>query len=194
MLGHDDGPLVFPTRYDAFVIALRRRAVPPAVPILAPILVIVLVACGNAATGSTSAGPTARPGSNPTPVPGGPASPIVAASTRLPTTTNTGFGKIFDALPPSFPKLPGAEPADTGSGPTSGSFAANLSVTDARKIIEVALIAQGWTVAVGSPLEDGTVVLEAIGATPACKTEVRFTPTSGTVRMAVLYGASCPFS
>lgn len=177
------------------MIAPRRRAVNPVVPILAPLLVILLAACGSsAATASRSAGPVASDGAIQTPVPGGPASPIVAASIRLPTTTNTEFGKIFDALPPSFPKLPGEEPADTGSGPTSGSFAANLSVTDARKLIEVALIAQGWTVVVGSPLEDGTVVLEATGAEPACKTEVRLAPTSGTVTMAVLYGASCPFN
>ena len=160
------------------------------VPILASIL---LVACGTTATVSQSARPIATARSNPTTVAGA-ASPAAAATIKLPTTTNTEFGKIFDALPPSFPKLPGERPADTGAGPTSGSFAANMSVTDARKIIEVSLIAQGWTVAVGSPLEDGTVVLEATGAKPACKTEVRLTPASVTVTMSVLYGASCPFN
>jgi hypothetical protein len=194
VLGHDDGPIVFPPRYDAFVIALRRRAVDPVVPIVVPILAVLLVACGATATASTSAAPVPSSRSSPTTVPGRAASPAVAASIRLPPTTNTEFGRIFDALPPSFPKLPGEEPADTGAGPTSGSFAANISVTKARQIIEVSLIAQGWTVSVGSPLEDGTVVLEATGAKASCKTEVRFTPTSGTVIMSVLYGASCPFS
>jgi hypothetical protein len=176
------------------VIELRRRTENPAVPILAAILAILLVACGATATASQSVVPIAGARSSPSTLPGGPASPAVGASISRPTTTNTEFGTIFDSLPPSFPKLPGEEPADTGAGPTSGSLTANLSVSDARKIIEVALIAQGWTVAVGSPLEDGTVVLEATGAKPACKTEVRFTPTSGTVTMSVLYGASCPFS
>jgi hypothetical protein len=119
---------------------------------------------------------------------------VVGATIAPPTTTDTEFGKIYDALPPSFPKLLGQEPAETGSGPTSGSFVANMSVADARKIIEVSLIAQGWTVQVGSPLEDGTVVLEAEEGTVGCKTEVRFTPASGTVMMSVLYGAACPFS
>ncbi|HEY2887888.1 MAG TPA: hypothetical protein VGJ17_04685 [Candidatus Limnocylindrales bacterium] len=175
------------------MIALRRRAVNPVAPVLAPILVILLVACGSTATASRSPEPSPSGRSISTPGPGGPASPSVVASIRLPTTTSTAFGKIFDALPPSFPKLPGEEPAGTGAGPTSGSFAASLSVSDARKTIEAALIAQGWNVVVGSPLEDGTVVLEATRAKPACRTEVRFTPTSGTVTMAVLYGASCPF-
>jgi hypothetical protein len=54
------------------------------------------------------------------------------------------------------------------------------------------LTASGWTVDAGSPLEDGTVVLEA--ARPnACKAEIRFTPRGGSVIMSVLYGASCPY-
>ena len=176
------------------MIAFRRSAAVSFVPILASILAILVAGCGSAAS---TPKPVASPaGSAPvlTPVPGGMASPVVGASIAPPTTTDTEFGKIFDSLPPSFPRLPGQEPAATGAGPTSGSFAVNMSVADARKIIEVSLVSAGWTVTVGSPLEDGTVVLEARGATPGCKTEVRFTPVSGTVIMSVLYGASCPFS
>jgi hypothetical protein len=128
-----------------------------------------------------------------TAVPGGNASTAAGPSVQLPTTTDTEFGTIFDALPPSFPKLPGQEPGETGSGPTSGSYAVNLSATDARTRIAAALTAAGWAVDVGSPLEDGTTVLEATHAPAGCRTEVRFTPLSGTVIMSVLYGASCPF-
>ena len=53
---------------------------------------------------------------------------------------------------------------------------------------------KGWTVDAGSPLEDGTVVLEATGAPAGCKAEIRFTPVSGSLIMEVLFGASCPFS
>jgi hypothetical protein len=174
------------------VIAPRRSAAGFVVPIVTIALTVFAAGCGP--TPSTQA-PAGSLGSSTglTPVPGGPASPVVGATIGPPTTTETEFGTIFDALPPSFPKLLGQEPAETGAGPTSGSFAANMSVADARKIIEVSLVAQGWTVAVGSPLEDGTVVLEAKG-TVGCKTEVRFTPRSGTVMMSVLYGAACPFS
>jgi hypothetical protein len=160
---------------------------------LAITLAIVAVGCGAGLSPSTPAGSPTRSGSGPSAGPGGPASPAAHASVRPPTTTETEFGTIYDSLPSTFPALPGQEPAETGAGPTSGSFATTMSVTDARKVIEVGLIAQGWRVAVGSPLEDGTVVLEATAA-QGCKTEVRFAPTSGTVIMSVLYGASCPFS
>jgi hypothetical protein len=158
---------------------------------LAITLAIVAIGCAAGLSPSTPAGSPARSGSGPNAVPGGPASPAIRASP--PTTTETEFGTIYDSLPSNFPTVPGQEPAETGAGPTSGSFATTLSVTDARKVIEVGLIAQGWRVAVGSPLEDGTVVLEATAA-KGCKAEVRFAPTSGTVIMSVLYGASCPFS
>ncbi len=202
MLGHGGGPLVFRTGrpwprattespgYDGPVTALRRRAALP-LPMLAITLAIVAVGCGAGLGPSTPAGSPTRSGSGPSAAPGGPASPAVRASP--PTTTETEFGTIYDSLPSTFPTLPGQEPAETGAGPTSGSFATTMSLTDARKAIEVGLIAQGWRVAVGSPLEDGSVVLEATAA-KGCKTEVRFVPTSGTVIMSVLYGASCPFS
>jgi ABC-type transport system substrate-binding protein len=175
------------------VIVLRRSAAGSAFLIVAITLAILLAGCGPAT--STQA-PVGSPGRSAglSPVPGRLPTPVVGATIGPPTTTDTEFGRIFDALPPSFPKLLGQEPAETGAGPTSGSFAANMSVGDARKIMEVSLIAQGWTVEVGSPLEDGTIVLEATSTKVGCKTEVRFTPRSGTVIMSVLYGASCPFS
>jgi hypothetical protein len=199
VLGHGGGPLVFragPRRcattrsrgYDDLVTALRRRAARPLLMLATAVAVVAAAGCATGPGRSTPAGPA---GSGPTAVPGGRASQ--AASVRPPSTTETEFGTIYDSLPSTFPKLVGQEPAPTGAGPTSGSFVANMSVTDARKIIEVGLIAQGWRVAVGSPLEDGSVVLEATAA-GGCKTEVRFVPLSGTVIMSVLYGASCPFS
>jgi hypothetical protein len=176
------------------VIALRRPAADFLLRIVTITLAVLMAGCGTATT-APSQPVGSRAGSAPalTAVPGGRASSAVGASVTPPTTTMTEFGRIFDSLPPSFPRLPGQEPAATGAGPTSGSFAVNLSVADARKIIEVSLIDQGWTVVVGSPLEDGTVVLEAARAASGCKTEVRFTPMSGTVIMSVLYGATCPF-
>jgi hypothetical protein len=176
------------------VIALRRSAAESLVPILAVTLAILAAGCGSTTTTPKPAGSPARSAPVLTPVPGGGASPVVRASVAPPTTTDTEFGRIFDSLPPSFPTLPGQEPAATSAGPTSGSFAVNLSVADARRLIEVSLVSVGWMVTVGSPLEDGTVVLDATHAPAGCKTEVRFTPMSGTVIMSVLYGASCPFS
>jgi len=94
----------------------------------------------------------------------------------------------------SFPTLAGQEPADTGAGATSGSFAVNMSAEAASRDLAAKLTNLGWTADVATPLEDGTVVLEATGPTPGCKAEVRFTPSTGTIIMSVLYGASCPTS
>jgi hypothetical protein len=159
----------------------------------------LVTACGvggvpTPAASRLAASSPASPRPSLTAVPGGPASPVVGASVGLPTTTKTDFGTIFDALPPSFPKLPGEEPATTGSGASSGSFAVNVGASAASAAIKSGLEALGWTVDVGSPLEDGSVVLEGSRGTSGCKAEVRFTPVSGTVIMTVLYGASCPFN
>jgi len=160
-------------------------------------LALLAVACSPGATppavGSEAPGATVTPSL--TPVPGGPVSPVVGPTIGPPTTTDvTRFGAIYDALPPSFTKLPGQEPATTGAGPTSGSFAANTDPASAAQLVEAGLAAAGWKVDAGSPLEDGSVVVEATGPTQGCKAEVRFTPASGTVIMSVLYGASCPFT
>lgn len=176
--------------------APRRWAAPSLLPILLIALVLLGAACNPTATSlpSRSATTSTAPEPSLTPVPGGPSSPAGSASAGLPTTTETDFGQIWDALPPSFPILPGQQPADPGAGPTSGSFVVNMDAPTASAAIRTALEARGWSVVVGSPLEDGTVVLEASGPREGCATEVRFTPMSGTVVMSVLYGAECPFS
>jgi hypothetical protein len=125
-------------------------------------------------------------------VPGGPASPVIGATVGPPTTTNVnGFGKIFDRVPASFPRLPDQTESEIGSA-ASGMFVSNLDPQTASRTIREGLTAQGWSVDVSTPLEDGTVVLVATGPQPACKAEVRFTPASGSILISVLYGASCP--
>ncbi|MDQ3128536.1 MAG: hypothetical protein M3Q66_08810 [Chloroflexota bacterium] len=168
---------------------------------LLPILAIALALPGAACNPNTSSSPSrsaTTPSTAPVPsltaVPGGPSSPAVSAPASLPTTTETDVGRIWDALPPSFPTLPGQQPADPGAGPTSGSFVVNMTAEDAARAMAAALTSLGWTADVSSALEDGTVVLEAGGAREGCASEVRFTPMSGTVIMSVLYGAECPFS
>jgi hypothetical protein len=185
--------------YDDPVTALRRRAAEPLVPILVIALAVAVVACAYGSVGGPASAPSAGSSSAAGPslgaVPAGHASPVVEATVGPPTTTTVaGFGKIDDALPASFPKLAGQEPADTGAGATSGMFVVNGTPAASSTALKTALVAQGWSVDVGSPLEDGTVVLEATHVPAGCKTEVRFTPVSGTVMMSVLYGASCPFS
>jgi hypothetical protein len=205
VLGRDGG-LPFPAAspapansaapvYDAAVTALGRRAADPLTALVAIGLALLVVGCGLSTEASAPPTTSTGAGTSPslTPVPGGPAS--AAASPSVPATTNVeGFGAIFDGLPPSFPQLPGQEPADVGTGPTSGSFAASTNPQAASEVIRRGLVAQGWSVDIGSPLEDGSIVLDATGPGVGCKTEVRLTPQSGSVIMSVLYGASCPFT
>lgn len=179
--------------YDAPVTATRRPLGVAALAFAATLLVGIAAGC-SAGPPPTSSSRSASPAVSASTAPGGAVPSIGRSSSIPPTTTNTEFGEIFDALPPSFPKLAGAEPVETSAAPTSGSFAVNLEPAAASGAIATGLKAQGWTVDIGSPLEDGSVVLEATGPTPGCKSEVRFTPVSGTVIMSVLYGASCPFS
>ena len=161
--------------------ATRRRVAPF-------VLVMVLAACGSTVSPSSSAR-TSHPGPSLTPVPGG-ASATPAAS--RPGTTRTDFGRIWDALPAGFPKLPAATTVEP-DGPASGAFAVNGDASTLATSMRRALTVAGWTADTGSPLEDGTVVLEATGAAKGCKAEVRFTPRSGTVVATVLVAAACPF-
>jgi hypothetical protein len=164
---------------------------------VAPLLLGLLVAaCGSTASPSPQPSPsrsTSQSSASPaapglTPVPGGKPTP---AATR-PTTTDTAWGRIWDDVPPSFPKLPGqarTEPEE----PASAVFLVNGDASALAAELRTSLAQAGWAVDVGSPLEDGSVVLEATGAPTGCKLEVRFTPRSGTVTVLVLYGAACPF-
>jgi hypothetical protein len=187
--------------YHASVTVLRRPAASLLVAITAA-LFTMMAACSPAAptapTGTASASGSSGTNAEPslTPVPGGPGGPArsaVASHAPRTTTEVEGFGTISDTLPASFPKLPDQTESEVSS-PASGLFVSNLDPGAASKLIAAALRAQGWKVDVGSPLEDGTVVLEATVAPTGCKTEVRFTPASGSILMSVLYGAACPSS
>jgi hypothetical protein len=166
-----------------------------AVPLVLAVVAALSVGCGGTTPAST-ASPSASLAVAPslTPVPGASAAASATASVSQ-TDTATEVGRIWDSLPPSFPGISGAVPAQTTGGPTSGTFAVGSDLGSAVASVRAGLTGLGYNVDVGSPLEDGTVVLDAGGGeNPECKIEVRFTPLSGTTTMAVLYGASCPFS
>jgi hypothetical protein len=180
------------------VTELHRWAAPPPVTILAIVLVLLAVACGPTAPTprpAASSTPSPSAAASLTPVPGGSTAAASPAASVSQSDTQTEVGRIWDSLPPSFPSIAGAVPIETGSGPTSGTFAVGTPLDTAVASIRAGLTTLGYNVDVGSPLEDGTVVLDAGGGEdPECRIEVRFTPLSGTITMAVLYGAACPFS
>jgi hypothetical protein len=188
------------------VTAQHRRAAPShrpverwrlSVPLALAIVAALAAGCGATTPTSTlfpSLGPASSPSPSLTPVPGGSNVAASPAGSASQTDTRTAIGRIWDSLPPSFPLLAGAMPIETGSGPTSGTFAVGSSVADAVAAIRAGLTTQGLVVDAGPPLEDGSVVVVANGGVnPGCRIEVRFTPLSGTTTMAVLYGAACPF-
>jgi hypothetical protein len=178
-------------QYDALVIPLRR----PARFLLLAVLVTVLVGCGASGPTTTAAvpSPTAT-AAELTPVPGGTTQPSGPVEPAPPTQTDTDWGRIWDALPPSFPVPPDAIPAEPFEGPASAAFAIGASGGDVADQLVSGLVPAGYSIEGRSqPLEDGSIVIDAIGADPACRVEVRVTPLSGTTRMVVMFGAECPF-
>jgi hypothetical protein len=158
---------------------------------VAPVVIGLLIAgCGaTVAPSPTAVRSPSVAGPSLTPVPGGTSSP----APTVPTTTDTDWGRIWDAVPGSFPRL--STSTVNVPEPVSAEFVGLVGdPKTASATIGRELAAQGWAVDIGSPLEDGTVVLDATGRTAGCKTQIRFTRLGGSVIMSVLYGAACPFS
>jgi len=172
-----------------------RRALVPAVVLFSAAFV---TACGGPVeTQAMLASSPVLVGPSLTPVPGGSARAATPAPSIAQTESGTPIGRIWDKVPASFPGLKGSSSLEVGSStPTSGTFAIPAkSVADAVAVVKAGLAADHMKVDAGSPLEDGSVVMEARGGTnPTCKIEVRFAPMSGTITMTVLYGATCPFN
>ena len=182
--------------YDAAVTAPRRRAAHPLQPILGTLLALIVVACSPASASPPPPATATAPSL--TPVPGGPASPVIGATVGPPTTSNVeGFGEIWDALPASWPKFPGQSQSEIGSDASEMFVVKGDPAALAIQLRRTLEQRGGWTVDIGSALEDGTVVLEAIGAPEGCRVRARFSPNSpgddlGT--LLVYYGASCPWT
>jgi hypothetical protein len=176
----------------------------------APVLLVlvlagIVTACGGSAgtTGgaSTAPGAAGAPGTTvATPEPSPTEDPEVllspGADTALPRTTqtDTSWGRIWDRLPDDFPLYAGAEPADeTSPEPTSGVFAIPggepAEIADwFQHALEMATYS---TEALSGPLEDGSFVLDSVGA-EGCRIEVTVAPLGDTTNVSVRYGADCP--
>ena len=164
-------------------------------PILAIALAVLLIACGSSVPPSVPTTHSAAPEPSLTPVPGGSAAASPSPISVTQTNTDTQVGRIWDALPKGFPRIADAIAIDNFPSATSGAFAVGMTVENAVATMRTGLTGLGYNVDVGSPLEDGSVVLDAGGGeNPECRIEVQFTPQSGTTRMVVLYGSACPFS
>lgn len=174
--------------------APRRPAVVAAALGLA--VALVLGGCTTTSTGSAGVSspeppsPTATIG-GPTDVPTDPGASPVATP---PGQTDTEWGRIWDAVPATFPTYPGQSPTETGEGPAS----AVLDVGDAepaevasfyRSAFEVAGYA---TLSSNGPREDGSFEIESTGET-TCRILTTITPMGGLTVVTILYRADCPF-
>ena len=110
------------------------------------------------------------------------------------TQTDTDWGRIWDALPPSFPVYAGSVPTETREqGPVSAEFAVPDGPEAVTTWLQAALEGAGYsTEALSGPLEDGSRVIDSVGD-EGCRVETVIAPMSGTTHVAVRFGADCPF-
>jgi cytoskeletal protein RodZ len=142
---------------------------------------------------SQAASPSAARNADLTPVPGGTTAPPVEPS-GTPTQTDTAWGRIWDAVPSSFPRLEASLPADSISGPVSAAFVVGAGPADVTATMKRLLDGEGgYTTDQSGPLEDGSFVLDSTGPWEGCRVQTTVTPQSGTTLMTILYGAGCPF-
>jgi hypothetical protein len=154
------------------------------------LLAAVLVVAGcerGTAPPSGSASPTSATASAATQ--GSSADP----GTPAPGQTDTGWGRIWDEVPESFPLYPGGLPA----GGTSESVSAAL-VIDGVEAQDVASWMQMQlerttlrTEGYNGPLEDGSFVLDTVGG-GGCRIQVKAAPLGSLTSLIVRYGAACP--
>jgi hypothetical protein len=109
------------------------------------------------------------------------------------TQTNTAWGRIWDALPRSFPIYPGSSATTEIGEPASGQFVVPTDVATATAWTKAALDATGLRTMVSGPLEDGSMTLDSQGAA-GCLVQTTIARTGSVTTMTVLYGATCPFS
>lgn len=169
---------------------------------LAAAISIALSACTGAAPASPAmsapASPTIAPGKSATPTAKASATASNAAASHVPMgtpvgTTQTAWGRILDVVPAEFPVFPGATRADPPpSGPVSGAWVAKAPVDEVATWYHDAVLAAHFAKAeLGSPLENGSRVLDAQGDAAACRAQVAVAPAGSLTMITVLLGAGC---
>jgi hypothetical protein len=185
---------------------LRRRT---GLAIAAIAIALIATACGSTSTSagpasasplstevaaaSPSMAPTEVPSDAPPPtaVPGGVTVSPGPPATHKPTTTNTDWGVILDAVPDDFPRYPGAKDSEADV-PVSAALIAESAVDEVASWYRDALEAAGYaTLDLSDPLEDGSRVLDSQTDLPECKVQTTFRPAGGSTMITVLFAAGC---
>jgi hypothetical protein len=127
----------------------------------------------------------------PTAVPGGETVSPGPPATHKPTTTNTDWGVILDAVPDDFPRYPGAKDTEADE-PVSAALVGAADVETVASWYRDALEAAGYqTVDLSEPLEDGSRVLDSQADLPECMVQTTFRPQGGSTMITVLFAAGC---
>jgi hypothetical protein len=152
---------------------------------------VLFAGCGPAPT--TSGAPLTSPPDAPSAGASTEANPP-APSIAVGTQTDTEWGRIWDNVPPGFPRYPGSSVADdTSPEPVSATYA--VAGGDPEQIaswMQAALeTATFSTEALSGPLEDGSFVLDSVGD-GGCRIRVAIAPLGGLTFVTVRYGAACP--
>jgi hypothetical protein len=156
---------------------------------LVPFLPFALLLAACASNASTS--PSSPPATSIEPSP----SAATAARSTAPQAgqTDTEWGRIWDALPPGFPRYPGAAAADDASAaPASGRYAVNGG--DPEEIaawLQAAMETATFSTDVSGPLEDGSFTLDSMGD-GKCRIQTTIAPLGEMTFVTVLYAADCP--
>jgi hypothetical protein len=108
--------------------------------------------------------------------------------------SETAWGRIWDALPATFPIYPGAAPASVAREPVSAEFTVAADPAAVLSGLRTSLEAAGYsTVSQSGPLEDGSRTLESASSATGCRVQTTAGPLGGLTYIAVLFGAACPF-
>lgn len=115
---------------------------------------------------------------------------------NLPGQSETDWGPIWNALPPSYPVPEGAEPAEADSGPVSGAYTVAQDVSTARQLADyyaAALDEAGFGgTGIDGPLEDGSIQVWSSSGY-GCDSIVTILPRGQESLITVLFGALCRF-
>ena len=144
-----------------------------------PVLILLLVAACQGPSGT-----------------GVPATITASTDAGAPGQSDTDWGRVWDGIPPSFPRPPGVQPAEERE-PVSAAFDVGPEAggpADVARFYADALANLAYTASVDGPLEDGAFVVEGSRSYTPCRVEVRSTPLGGINRLTILYGAGCPFT
>ena len=122
-----------------------------------------------------------------------PPRPPARRQSPRPATTETEWGTIWDALPPSFPAFPGAQPTETGAGPATAILQLPGRADVAADWWKESLEEAGYHLeGVNGPLEDGAIVIDATGEA-GCRVQTSIAPLGDVTIATIFVGSECPF-